>query len=526
MNTDDTPPAAEPPAASGARAGPAAAAAGAPARGSGVRTAAAAAGRAVAALGANLALALRLLAGRRVAAAAWRATPGALVLLFALHLLIGLGYDLYAVGWRDSHIDLLALPSVSFWALGALLGAVLLAALRAPSDAPEHPPAPALVLAAAAFALVCWESLAGTLLAVAADFSPTLDRLYEIFSWAPLLWIALALALAAVRLTRADNRARRLGIGVVAAASLLVPQWAIDPAVRLWVANAADAADGGTGPDAAQGEQTLYGQFDLLGDALDAISPGQEGVTELFTISFAGDGTQDVFLSEAVGADAVLADVFDSGEHSLILANSVTHPQEHPFATVSALERSLAEVASRMNLDEDVLTLVITSHGTPDHHLSIALPPYQFDDLTPERLRGLLDDAGIRFRVIIISACYSGGFIDALAGPDTMVITASSAGQASFGCRAGTQWTDFGRAYFAEALAQAASFEGAFHIARGRIAEREAAEGLSPSDPQLFVGPGIREQLQRLETRRGARILFARSAAAADSSAPCAKPVR
>jgi hypothetical protein len=484
-------------------------------------------------LGRNLLSALALLLLLHRETNAWRIGGGSLLLLFAVHLLIGLGYDLYAVGWREGHLDAYALPGMSFWALAALLGAALLVALRdRRADDPGSAPAVlVLTLASAGFALVCWESLAGSLLAAAADHIPALDRDYPLLSWLPLLWVALAYALAALRMLEGSakdsgaapgaapgaagtagpgpNRARRLALFLLAIALVVTPQWAVDPAARLWTTDTADETAGDAGPDSAQSEQTLYGQFDLLNDALDAIAPGQEGVTELFTISFAGDGNQDVFLSEATGADAVMAEVFDSGEHSLVLANSVAHPQERPFATVSALERSLVEVADRMNLDEDVLALFLTSHGSSDHHLSVSLPPYQFDDLTPERLRTMLDEAGIRYRVIIVSSCYAGGFLEPLAGPDTMVITASRADRTSFGCRDGEQWTDFGRAYFAEALSQAASFEGAFRIAKGRIAEREAKEGVTPSEPQIFVGPGIREQLQRLETRRGGRILFA-----------------
>jgi hypothetical protein len=481
----------------------------------------------------NLASALGLLVLLRRDSGAWRTGGGSLLLLFALRLCIGLGYDLYAFGWREGHLDIYALPGLSFWALALLLGAALLVGLagRWQRRSPTGAAVLVLTLATAGFALACCESLAATALALAADRWSAVDRVYPLLSWLPLLWVALAYAVAAARLAGAApaqgpegepqapgaapaphsggaSAARRLLLFAVAAALVVTPQWAVDPAARLWTTDVAE--DGAAaGPDAPQAEQTLYGQFDLLNDALDAIVPGQQGVTELFTISFAGDGTQDVFLNEAAGADAVMADVFDSGEHSLVLANSVARPQERPFATVSALERSLAEVADRMNVDEDVLAIVLTSHGTPDHHLSVVLPPYQFDDLTPERLRGMLDEAGIRFRVIIVSSCYAGGFLEPLAGPDTMVITASGADRTSFGCRDGEQWTDFGRAYFAEALAQAASFEGAFRIARGRIAEREAREGLAPSEPQIFVGPGIREQLQRLETRRGGRILFA-----------------
>jgi hypothetical protein len=497
----------------------------------------------------NLAAGGQLLLLRPRDTAAWRIGGGPLLRLLYVQLLIGLGYDLYVTGLHGGHLDAYALPAVTFWALSLLLGAAIIvttgrratvaegqpaagAAAERATDSAADPAADAaahttvetavdiaaaapvyaiFALASAGFSLVCWETLAASLLAVAADHVAMVDRVYPVLSWVPLLWAALAYALAALRLATgsASRPLRRALVLLLAVAFIVAPQWAVEPGTRLWTGDAPDDAAASAGPDAPQAEQALYGQFDLLNDALDAIVPGQQGVTELFTISFAGDGTQDVFLNEAAGADAVLADIFDSGEHSLVLANSVARPQERPFATVTALERSLAEVADRMNLDEDVLAIFLTSHGTPDHHLSVSLPPYEFDDLTPERLRSMLDEAGIRYRVIIVSACYSGGFLAPLSGPDTMVITASAADRTSFGCRDGEQWTDFGRAYFAEALSQTASFEGAFRVARGHIAEREAKEGLTPSDPQIFVGPGIREQLQRLETRRGSRILFA-----------------
>lgn len=425
--------------------------------------------------------------------------------LFAVYLLTlaaGLAYDIYAVGDQPGRFDVYALPAASFWALGVLLAAGWIGGLRA--DARLRLP-----LAAAGFTIVFWASVAACALAVAADRSTTIDRWYGALSWVPLGWAAFAFGVGAARLAAVSPRRSAMPAFLVAALLILAPQWAVDPAARLWVADAGADADSAGGPGAPQAEQTLYGQMDLLGDALDAIAPAHAGVTELFTISFGGDGSQDVFLNEAIGADAVMSSVFDSGDHAIVLANSRAHAQERPFATLSSLQRALATIADRMNIDEDVLAVFLTSHGTPDHHLVVALSPYEFDDLTPEALRGLLDEAGIRYRVIIISACYSGGFIDALAGPDTMIITASGADRTSFGCRDGADWTDFGRAYFAEALAQTASFEGAFRIAARRIAEREARDHLQPSQPQISVGAGIRGQLQRLETRRGGRILFA-----------------
>jgi hypothetical protein len=121
----------------------------------------------------------------------------------------------------------------------------------------------------------------------------------------------------------------------------------------------------------------------------------------------------------------------------------------------------------------------------------------------------MLDRAGIRYRVVVVSACYSGGFIEPLASPETMVITASSADRASFGCRDGGDWTDFGRAFFEDGVAQTASLEEAFQRASRLVAQREAAERLTPSQPQIFVGDAIRERLRSLEAIRPGGVLFA-----------------
>ncbi len=425
------------------------------------------------------------------------------VALAVIGLVMGLAFDFEGVGWQGGRWNAAAWPAVSFWIPACLLAAWLLAQLVDRARAGMFAVA-ALSLSLAAAAL-------SYLLAIAADFSSPIDGAYERLSWIPTAWAALAFAVAAGRIAGGCTRARRTLVAFLAPVLFVLPQSSVDPTTRLWVPASSLDQDTDVAADAPQAEATLYNQSDLLDDALDSLAPAQVGLTELFTISFGGDGGQDVFLSEAVNADAVMSEAFDSGGHNIVLANSVAHAQERPFATVSALQRSLATVADRMNGDEDILALFITSHGTADHHLVVSLPPYAFEDLTPQLLKSLLDESAIRYRVIIISACYAGGFMDALAGRDTMVIAAAAGDRTSFGCRDGAQWTDFGRAYFGEALAQTASFEGAFRIASRRIAEREHEEGVAPSLPQIWVGPGIREQLQRLETRRGGRILFASS---------------
>ncbi len=455
-----------------------------------------------------------------------RASGTQLLWLFVLNLVLGVTYDFYAVGTGAGQFDPLALPAVSFWALPALVAAWWIAGL---ADGPLSARRGFLPLATAAFALSCIESLAASALAVAADAIPAIDHRYDTLSWAPLIWLSLAYAVAAVRLPEsagatptaatgdpADGAARhppasfspwrRAGAFTLAFALTLGPQWAIDPGAQLW--NAPPDANAVRADD-AQSEQTLYSQFDLLDQALAAVTPAHAGQTQLFTISFAGDGTQDVFLREATAADAIMANVFDTSGHDIVLANSSAHPDEHPFATASSLERAIDAMADKMDLGSDVLAVFLTSHGSPDHRLVVSLPPYQFDDITPQTLRGMLDEAGVRYRVIIVSACYSGAFVAPLETPDTMVITASAADRSSFGCRDGAQWTDFGRAFFADALARDGSFEDAFRSAVKAIAARETAEHEIPSQQQIFIGNGIRERLRTLQRHRGGGGSFA-----------------
>ena len=73
-------------------------------------------------------------------------------------------------------------------------------------------------------------------------------------------------------------------------------------------------------------------------------------------------------------------------------------------------------------------------------------------DLTADDLASALQESGIKWRTIVISACHAGSFIDALRNPDTIVITAAEADKASFGCSDDRNLTYFGEAFYRDAL--------------------------------------------------------------------------
>jgi hypothetical protein len=156
-----------------------------------------------------------------------------------------------------------------------------------------------------------------------------------------------------------------------------------------------------------------------------------------------------------------------------------------------------------MDREQDVLVLYLTSHGASDFKLAASHWPLEVPALTPAELRKALDDAHIRNRVIVISACYSGGWIDPLSTDSTLVMTAADATHTSYGCGRRSELTYFGRALWDEQLRRTHVFQDAFAAAvpviRRREEEAKKADGFS--NPQIRVGAAIEPALAELAAR-------------------------
>jgi hypothetical protein len=175
--------------------------------------------------------------------------------------------------------------------------------------------------------------------------------------------------------------------------------------------------------------------------------------------------------------------------------NNPATVHDYPMANRHNLQDALQGIADRMDVEEDILFLFMTSHSSRSHRFSVELGPVPLDDLSPQEVRQAMDDAGIRWRIIVISSCYSGGFIEPLKDPNTLIITAAAADRRSFGCGAASSFTDFGTAYFKHALEQEPDFIQAFDLAASWIEEKEQRENRQASLPQRYVGAAIREKL-------------------------------
>jgi hypothetical protein len=292
--------------------------------------------------------------------------------------------------------------------------------------------------------------------------------------------------------TTARGRAVFLATIFIVAAPLTLR--ALDLDTRLWLT---DDVDQGQSADDSGAEAVLYDQPARLVNAVEHMSPRQEGAN-VFYLGFAGDGEQEVFKREALFAEQALGEHFSSEDRAVSLINDSEDRDSYPIASVSGLQQSLKLIASRMDTQQDVLVLMLTSHGSPDG-LEVVNGSLPLIQLYPTELQHALDESGIKWRVVIISACYAGIFPDALKGDDTLVITAADATHSSFGCDDDRDLTYFGEAFLKDSVPTSRSLEDAFRKSAALIRQREISEHKTPSNPQMSVGENIRGKLAQIE---------------------------
>ena len=239
----------------------------------------------------------------------------------------------------------------------------------------------------------------------------------------------------------------------------------------------------------------LLKQGELLDRAIAALSPSTPR-SELYALTLAGDGKQSVFLREADYVADLLSERF-AAHGRITLANHRDHLADRPLATRENLRRAVQAIADRSG-PEDLVFIYLTSHGSRSHELNLDQPRLQLADLPAEDLAKLLEPLAERHKVVVISACYSGGFIPALKDDKTLLMTAARADRVSFGCSEEADFTYFGRALFAEALQQTGDLQQAFELASQAVAEREQADGFEPSEPQIWAPAAVLEHWNAL----------------------------
>ncbi|MBX8489696.1 caspase family protein [Pseudomonas cichorii] len=251
-------------------------------------------------------------------------------------------------------------------------------------------------------------------------------------------------------------------------------------------------------------EAGLLAQGPLLDKALAAVPASTPGL-ELYSLVVAGDGKQSVFMREADYVNNLLASRFGaSGQISLV--NHRDHMIDRTLATRESISRAAQTLAQRSG-PEDLVFIYLTSHGTQDHELVLDQPRLSLADLPADALAAALAPLKDRDKIIVISSCYSGGFIPDLKDERTLVMTASRADRVSFGCSEEADFTYFGDALFARALVETDDLQQAFNEAKAYVAQREIEDDFEASEPQIWAPKGVIARWQLLRKNQAERAL-------------------
>ncbi|MDN5444885.1 MAG: C13 family peptidase [Pseudomonadales bacterium] len=247
-------------------------------------------------------------------------------------------------------------------------------------------------------------------------------------------------------------------------------------------------------------EDAFYAQSRLLNKALESVQYGEFAQSHWYFLGVAGASYQDVFRSEVERIKEQFDTRFGTLGRSMMLVNNPATRTEIPIASKHSIEMALRRMGQQMNRESDVLFLYMTSHGLPNQ-FEMENAPLDLTQVDPKWLRETLDASGIRWRVIVISSCFSGSFVPALQNDNTLIITASAADRQSFGCTNEADYTYFGRAFFDQAMREQNSIETAFNQAQKTVSQWETAQGFEPSEPQWSMGKNMELMLPQLEQR-------------------------
>lgn len=320
-----------------------------------------------------------------------------------------------------------------------------------------------------------------------------------------LLWLALSVwSFAIVYRVLKDRypmrKRRTIALVLLYAAITVLPQFAVQNS-PFWYSYNPDDYEDTEERISINAEDVYYAQPALLERWAGGLSPHRPGLADLYFVGFGSYASQDVFMKEVAFVRRLFDESFDTSGRSVSLVNNVQTVGRVPLANPSNLRLMLGSVASRMDIDEDVLFLFLTSHGSKDAVLSASFWPLKPNDLSDDDLHDILMESGIKWRILVISACYSGSFIERLKDEHTLIMTAAHESNKSFGCSNDRDLTYFGEHYFSRELSNGGSFVEAFYRAKETLREREIEENIDPSDPQIFIGAEMERKLEELDRR-------------------------
>ena len=195
--------------------------------------------------------------------------------------------------------------------------------------------------------------------------------------------------------------------------------------------------------------------------------------------------------SKAFRNDVLLAEKWvkdiDPNALMLKLANPARDQRtDWPQATAENFALVMSKTAEVARPQDRVL-LLISTHGNPGL-LNINVGGKHLLPLNAKTLSAALAPLGKVPTMVVLSACFSGAFVEPLKAPNRVVLTATDVHRTTFNCRYNGENTPFAEALFGQEGAQIRSVTDWMEEAQKSIAAQEKRRKLPPSRPRMFVG--------------------------------------
>lgn len=194
-------------------------------------------------------------------------------------------------------------------------------------------------------------------------------------------------------------------------------------------------------------EQILTGDRQRLLSQIDALAAERPGQIDAYFLAVGGDGTESVFMRDIQVAKLGLSEHFEVENRSIMLLNHRDY-EAYPLATRPSMAKALNALDNKMNAEEDLLVIHLVSHGGRDGDLLLQQPDIELPNLSPEDFAEMLGPLNTKRKLVVVSACYSGHWIEALKDDNTLIMTSSRDDRTSFGCGDDSEMTWFTKAVY------------------------------------------------------------------------------
>jgi len=227
--------------------------------------------------------------------------------------------------------------------------------------------------------------------------------------------------------------------------------------------------------------------------SLAQLKPQNPGETDIGFLAVGGDGNESVFGRDIARAWQAVSQWDDIRHRTLLLLNDREY-RRLPLATPQRIRTALKALDQRLDPEEDLLFIHLVSHGARDGRIALDQPGMSLPDLAPEQFAEMISELNVRRKIIVVSACFSGNWIEPLADDDHWILTSARSDRTSFGCGDDSEMTWFTRALYDTSGFDLTQPGTLYESVSKIIRETETEQGIGAEDwsyPQHSLGTDI-----------------------------------